>query len=74
MVTKELKIDTKNTIWIRTHIEISADTEEQLQEEMCDLLGDQSTQIPLMSKIEIGDDVIQEIQRLQNEIKKEKNE
>ena len=47
---------------------------EQLQEEMCDLLGEQLTQISLMSKIELGDDVIQEIQRLQNEIKELKNE
>jgi predicted HAD superfamily Cof-like phosphohydrolase len=45
---------------------------EQLQEEFLDLLGNQITSLSLMSKIELGDDVIQEIQRLQEEIKLEK--
>ena len=34
MTKKQLVIDTKNTIWHRTHIEISAETEQELQEKI----------------------------------------
>jgi len=46
---------------------------EQLQEELMDLLRNQITSLTLMSKIELGDEVIQEVQRLQEAIKVEKN-
>jgi hypothetical protein len=45
---------------------------EQLQEELLNLWKSQAIDLSMMSKIEFGDDVIQEIQRLQEEIKLEK--
>lgn len=42
---------------------------EQLQEELIEILKFQIEQLSLMSKIELGDDVINEIIRLQSQIK-----
>ena len=47
---------------------------EQTQEELIKLQKNQIIDLTMMSKIELGDDVIQEIQRLQNKIKQLKNE
>ena len=38
------------------------------QQELIDLLSDQITQLTLLSKIELGDDVIEEVVRLKEEI------
>jgi hypothetical protein len=46
---------------------------EQLQEELLNLWKSQAIDLSMMSKIEFGDDVIQEIQRLQEEIELEKH-
>ena len=42
---------------------------ERKQKELIDLLMNQVADLIMMSKIELGDDVIEEINRLQNEIK-----
>jgi hypothetical protein len=42
---------------------------EEKQEQLIDLLMNQVVDLSMMSKIELGDDVIEEINRLQNEIK-----
>ena len=47
---------------------------EQVQEELIKLQRNQIVELTMMSKIELGDDVIQEIVRLQNKIKQLKNE
>ena len=41
---------------------------EQKQADLIDLLGGQMNQLSVMSKIELGDDVIDEIKKLQAEI------
>ena len=41
---------------------------EQKQADLIDLLGGQMNQLSVMSKIELGDDVIETIKKLQNEI------
>ena len=45
---------------------------EQLQDKLLNLWKSQAIDLSMMSKIELGDDVIQEITKLQNEIKSEK--
>jgi len=47
---------------------------EQTQEELIKLQKNQIIDLTMMSKIELGDDVIQELRRLQNKIKQLKNE
>jgi hypothetical protein len=42
---------------------------EQKQADLIDLLGGQMNQLSVMSKIELGDDVIAAIKKLQDEIK-----
>jgi len=44
------------------------------QQELIDLLYDQVADLTMMSKIELGDDVIEEIVRLKNKINKIKME
>jgi hypothetical protein len=41
---------------------------EQKQADLIDLLGGQMNQLSVMSKIELGDDVIEAIKKLQGEI------
>jgi NTP pyrophosphatase (non-canonical NTP hydrolase) len=45
---------------------------EQLQQELIDVLTTQVVDLSMMSKIELGDDVIKEIKRLNEEIDKAK--
>jgi NTP pyrophosphatase (non-canonical NTP hydrolase) len=45
---------------------------EQLQQELIDVLTTQVVDLSMMSKIELGDDVIKEIKRLNEEIDKVK--
>jgi hypothetical protein len=45
---------------------------EQLQQELIDVLTTQVVDLSMMSKIELGDDVIAEIKRLNEEIDKAK--
>jgi hypothetical protein len=45
---------------------------EQLQQELIDVLTTQVVDLSMMSKIELGDDVIAEIKRLNAEIDKAK--
>ena len=47
---------------------------EKVQGELIELQRNQIVDLTMMSKIELGDDVIQEIVRLQNKIKQLKNE
>ena len=48
-------------------------TVEQLQQELIALLENQVADLTLMSKIELGDDVIEEIKRLKTLIKENTN-
>ena len=45
---------------------------EQLQQQLIDVLTNQVVDLSMMSKIELGDDVIAEIKRLKAEIEKAK--
>ena len=47
---------------------------EQKQEELIQLLRGQAIDLSMMSKIELGDDVIREIQELNNDIFQIKND
>ena len=47
---------------------------EQVQEKLIHLLKSQIVDLTMMSKIELGDDVIRELVRLQDKIKQLKNE
>ena len=47
---------------------------EKVQEELIKLQRNQIVDLTMMSKIELGDDVIKELVRLQNKIKDLKNE
>jgi hypothetical protein len=47
---------------------------EQLQQQLIDVLMDQMINLSMMSKIELGDDVISEIKRLKYEIATIKSE
>ena len=47
---------------------------EQLQQQLIDVLMSQVVDLSMMSKIEIGDDVIAEVHRLKDEIAKLKAE
>ncbi len=47
---------------------------EKVQEELINLWKTQAIDLSIMSKIEFGDDVIEEVTKLQNKIEKLKND
>lgn len=56
--------------WLETKIELDEDKNLiQLQQQLIELLMNQIVDLTLMSKIELGDDVIAEIRRLKSEIR-----